>query len=251
MNDYDSDAAVTLFVEARRTGRKLDALPPGAAPASAAEAHRIQEATVAALGETIAGWKTSKGTDGSILRGAILRSRVFGSPAQVPVSLCPLMGVEPEIAYRFDVALPPREDAYSREEVAAAVSAFPAIELVDSRFLGYPDVPEHHKTADFVSNGGFVAGPMIENWQDRDLVNLSVRMTAGDEVLADVVGGHPREDPLLPAVDLANDLRSGDGIAAGRFVTTGSYCGLLIGRPGVPIVASFGGIGDVEMRFTE
>jgi 2-keto-4-pentenoate hydratase len=251
MKDSEIDTAVGIFVEARRTGRLIDALPSGTGPETADDAHRIQEATIAALSEQTAGWKTAKSSDGSVLRGAIFRSRTFESPARVPAALCPLLGVEPEIAYRFDTPIAPREAPYSREEVAAVVTAFPAIEIVDSRFAGYPDVPEYHKTADCVSNGGFVYGPPIANWRDVDLINLPVRVTAGDDVLADVVGGHPRADPLLPAVDLVNDLSSGPGIEAGRFVTTGSYCGLLKGRPGVPIACRFGGIGDVELLFTE
>jgi 2-keto-4-pentenoate hydratase len=251
LQDRDIETAVEIFVAARRSGRLIDALPAGSSPATADEAHRIQEATIAALGETVAGWKTSRTKDGAVLRGAIFGSRVFQSPAVVPATLCPLMGVEPEIAFRFDRAMPPRTRAYSREEVEAAVTAFAAIEIVDSRFAGYPDVPELDKTADCVSNGGFVAGAPIVHWKELDLVNLAVKMTAGKDLLADGVGGHPRTDPLVPAIELVNDLRGSSGVGAGLFMTTGSYCGLLKGAMEVPIVCTFGGIGTVELRFAD
>lgn len=249
MRDEDVAGAAALFVEARRTGRLIDALPAACRPAGTAEAHRIQDATVAALGERVAGWKVGAASDGTVMRGAILESRVFASPATVPARLCPLMGVEPEIAFRLERPLPPREAPYDRGEVAAAVTAFPAIEIVDSRFAGYPDLAEHDRTADCASNGGFVAGSPIPGWRALDLVRLAVRVTVGDDVLADVVGGHPRGDPLLPAVDLVNELRHGPGIEAGRVVTTGSYCGLLRARAGVPVVCAFAGIGVVGLRF--
>lgn len=251
MKDSEIRAAVRIFVEARRTGRRIDALPSELRPGNSDDAHRIQEATIAELGEEVAGWKTNLNAEGVTLRGAIFASRVFQSPAVVPVKLCPLMGVEPEIAFRFNHAMPARGNAYSREEVAAAVTAFPAIEIVDSRFAGYPDVPEYDKTADCVSNGGFVTGSPLANWREIDLVNLPVKMSAGDETLADVVGGHPRNDPLAPAVELVNELRHSTGVEPGRFMTTGSYCGLLIGRASVPIIAVFGSIGRVEVRFVE
>ena len=242
--------AVACFLEARRTGRKIDALPEGCHPADATEAHAIQDGTVAALGESIIGWKVGAPSDGVIVRGAILQSRRFQSPAEVPASLVPLLGVEPEIAFRFDQTLAPRAEPYSPDEVAAAVTAFLAIEIVDSRFATYPNAPDQDKNADFVSNGGLVIGPDVPDWRSQDLIDLPVRVTVGEEVVADVVGGHPRKDPLIPAIELANQLRAADGVAAGMVMTTGSYCGLKPGRADVPITATFADLGKVELRFT-
>jgi 2-keto-4-pentenoate hydratase len=242
--------AVACFLEARRSGKRLDALPEGCHPADAIEAHAIQDRTVEALGETIVGWKVGAPSDGVVVRGAILGSRRFESPAVVPASLVPLLGVEPEIAFRFDRALPARAEAYSREEVAAAVTAFLAIEIVDSRFAAYPDVPDQDKNADFVSNGGLVIGPDVSDWGSVDLIDLPVKVTVGEDVVADVIGGHPRKDPLIPAIELANQLRHATGVAAGMVMTTGSYCGLKQGRAEVPITAAFADFGEVLLRFT-
>ncbi|MEZ5934562.1 MAG: 2-keto-4-pentenoate hydratase [Alphaproteobacteria bacterium] len=249
MDETALGQAVACLLEARQTGRKIAALPEGCHPHNALDAHGIQDRTIDALGETVAGWKVGAPSGGVVVRGAILQSRLFTSPAVVPAALTPLLGVEPEIAFRFDQALPAREYAYDRDEIAAAVTAFLAIEIVDSRFAGYPDLPDQDKNADFVSNGGLVVGPDVPNWQSVDLVNLSVKVTVGDEVVADVVGGHPRTDPLIPAIELANQFRTEGGVAAGKVMTTGSYCGLKPGRADVPITAAFADLGKVELRF--
>jgi 2-keto-4-pentenoate hydratase len=249
MDETALGRAVACLLEARRSGRKIEALPDGCRPRNADEAHLIQDRTVDTLCEGVAGWKVGAPSGGVVVRGAILQSRLFASPAVLPAALTPLLGIEPEIAFRFDQAMPAREQAYGRDEVARAVTAFLAIEIVDSRFKAFPDVPEHDRNADFAANGGLVVGPDVRSWRTSDLVNLPIKVTVGDEVVADVVGGHPRADPLAPAIELVNQFRAEQGVAAGKVMTTGSYCGLKPGRADVPITAAFAGLGKVELRF--
>src|SRR5579859_3034127 len=130
----DADAirqAAALLVEARRTGRLLDGLPPSCHPASVADSEAIQAQVIVALGEAVAGWKVAM-LNGELMGGAILAPRVFASPAQVPAGLTPLRGVEAEIAFHFDRDMRPRAAAYDYAEVAASVTALAAIEIVDS-----------------------------------------------------------------------------------------------------------------------
>jgi 2-keto-4-pentenoate hydratase len=54
---------------------------------------------------------------------------------------------------------------------------------------------------------------------------------------------------LLPAVALANDLRTTVGIAAGMIVTTGTYTGLHFARPGNVVKATFAGFGGATVTF--
>ena len=51
--------AAELLVAARRTGQLLDALPDACKPRTLEDAIAIQDATLAALGETVAGWKAA------------------------------------------------------------------------------------------------------------------------------------------------------------------------------------------------
>src|SRR5690606_18222671 len=143
--------------------------PENCKPATIAQAHAIQLATAERLDDPIVGWKVAKLPDGSLGRGALLRSRIYAEGASIPPKLVPLLGIEAEIAFRLDRGLPPRSTDYSYEEVAGAVTAMPAIEIVDSRLRGYPDSPLLDRLADCMSNGAFVHGPPIANWRSLDL----------------------------------------------------------------------------------
>jgi len=236
--------AAGLLVAARRTVKLLDALPASCRPHTLDDALAIQDATLAVLGETIAGWKVSV-VDGRVVRAPIMASRVVDSGAEVKAASMPLLGIEAEIAFRFERDLPPGKHSY--EDVAAAVTAFAAIELVDSRFRDFQAVTAQERNADFVTNGGFVRGPSAVNWRKLDLTNIAVTLTIGGEVIVKHTGGHAAGDPLKPAVALANDLPA--GIRAGQFVTTGTYTGLTFAKRWQRVVAEFAGVGAVKVGF--
>jgi 2-keto-4-pentenoate hydratase len=242
--------AAALFVKARKSGVLLDRLPESCRPQNPDEAHAIQDATVAALGDTVAGWKVGPPVDGKIVRGAILRSRIIPSGGSIPASTVPLLGVEAEIAFRFDRALEPRERPYDYAEVAAAVTAFPAIEIVDSRFRDYRGTPLIERIADCVSNGAFVVGDAKSGWREFDLSKLDARLEIDGEVLVRRIGGHPANDPLLPAIELVNDLRHGSGVQVGQLMTTGTYTGLNFVKPGTRARAVFELFGIAEVHLT-
>jgi 2-keto-4-pentenoate hydratase len=242
--------AARLLIEARRSGLPLAGLPEALRPANVGDAHAIQDATVAALGERVAGWKVGAPKDGRIVRGVLLGSRVFESPARMPASLVPLLGVEAEVAFRFDRELASRASEYTYEEVAAAVTAFVAIEIVDTRFASYKDAPLIERIADCVSNGAFVAGPVQPEWRTFDLAQLSVELAVDGVAVVSRVGGHPAGDPLLPAVALVNDLRGEGGVRAGRVMTTGTYTGLTFVKPGQTVDVAFDSFGNASVQFT-
>jgi 2-keto-4-pentenoate hydratase len=249
MDDAAIREAAALLVEARRSGRLLEALPPQCRVGSVAEAEAIQAAVVAALGEGVIGWKVAT-LNGALMGGAILASRVFPSPARIRTTLTPLRGVEAEIAFRFDRDLPARERDYGRDEVADAVTAMAAIEVVDSRFRDYRTAPLLDKAADCVSNGAFVAGTLCPGWRALDLVNLAVTLRVDGEVLVEKRGGHPAGDPLAPAIALVNARRSGAGVKTGQIMTTGTYTGLNFVGPSASVSVVFDGVGSAELQFT-
>jgi 2-keto-4-pentenoate hydratase len=249
MTPHAIDGAARMLSESRRSRQLLDALPDALRPATLEDAHAIQEATATQLAESIAGWKVSATPDGRVARGALLRSRLYASGCRIAAAAVPLLGVEAEIAFRFDRDLPPRERPYDYDEIAAAVTALPAIEVVDSRFRGYPNAPLLDRIADCMSNGAFVYGEAQQRWRDFDLEALDVELVVDDHSIVHRSGGHPTRDPLLPAVALVNDLRSSSGVLAGQIVTTGTYTGLNFAKPGQIVVATFAGFGSVSVRF--
>ena len=243
------DQAARLLAEARRNGQRLDALPESCRPATLADAHAIQEATALRLGEAIAGRKVGATQDGGVARGALLRSWTYASGARLSAATVPLLGIEAEIAFRLDRDLPAREREYDYSEVAAAVTALPAIEIVDSRFRGYPNAPLLNRIADFMSNGAFIHGMAQPRWRDFELATIGVELVVDGQALVRRSGGHASKDPLLPAVALVNDRRRRSGIGVGQIVTTGTYTGLHYAKPGQRVAVTFKDFGSVEVQF--
>ncbi len=87
-------------------------------------------------------------------------------------------------------------------------------------------------------------------WQKFDLSRLDVRLEIDGKVVVQHIGGHAAGDPLLPAIELVNDLRHTTGVAAGRVITTGTYTGLNYAEPGQHVRVVFEGFGSVEVRLT-
>lgn len=249
MDADDIEKVAALFVAARRSGTPLQALPEPLRPTTLEDAHAIQAAAAVQLGEQVAGWKVAFTPERRLARGGLLASRVARSGDTLSSAMTPVLGIEAEIAFRFDRALPPRAAEYEYEEVAAAVTAVPGIEIVDSRYADYPKPPLLDRVADFHSNGAYVLGTPLADWRSRDLVNLDVEVVIDGQSVVRRVGGHAAKDPLLPAVALVNDLRTSTGIEAGRFVTTGSYTGINYAKPGQSVQAIFHGLAEVSLQF--
>lgn len=241
--------AAMLLLDTRRSGRPLAALDETCRPATIAEGHAIQDLLIASLGEPISGWKVAGIVSGEVMRGAVPASRMVSSPARIEVSSMPLVGVEAEIAFRFEHNLPARMQPYTRDEVAEAVVALPAIEVVETRFQSYRNTPSLHRLGDCMSNGYLVCGPTLPDWRSIDFTTVHVSLARNGSVLAQSVGGHTNGDPLLPAVALANELRDGPGLLAGQVVTTGALNGLHPVAAGDVVTADFEGFSRLDLRF--
>jgi 2-keto-4-pentenoate hydratase len=248
MDPASVDRAAALLIAARRTREPLDRLPEDCRPATIGDAFAIQAATVAQLGERIAGWKVGGVVDGQLSYGVLLESRVIRSPGRIAAAAVPLLGMEAEIGFRFLRDAPPRAEPYSYAEVAERVVAFPAIEIVATRYRDYKGTPLIERTADCMSNGAYVVGGDQPDWGSFDLVNIAVTLTFGDAVIVQRHGGHPAGDPLKPAVDLVNALRANTGVRAEQMMTTGTYTGLNFAAPGQRVRAAFEGFGVAEVE---
>jgi 2-keto-4-pentenoate hydratase len=143
--------AARVLIEARRKGRLAERFPLASRPADADEADAIQQAVTAGLGERVAGWKVAPSDQYGLLRGALIPSRLFPDAASISASMMPAIGVEAEIAFRWDRDLPPRDEAYDREEVEERVTALVGIEIVNSRFRDSAAIPVIERAADCMS----------------------------------------------------------------------------------------------------
>jgi 2-keto-4-pentenoate hydratase len=134
----------------------------------------------------------------------LFESRLFTSPARVPLALTPNLKIEPEISFRLLADLPARSKPYRYAEVADAVVACPSLEIVDTRFdtthRTIRQMLDDRKTrfearADHNTCGAYIVGEGRGDWQEFDFAAMRVTMHTPDRVLVETVGGHAFVDP--------------------------------------------------------
>lgn len=248
MTDETTGQAAEMLLAVRRGASRLAGLG-AAAPKDEAAAWAVQQAVLRGMGGRIGGYKCSappgQPASGAILDAAGLRA----APARWPVPAGEVIGIETEVAFRIGRGLPPRAEPYAREEVLDAVAAaFPAMEMVASRYIDPARVSPLEAMADNIAHAGLVLGADVPGWRDMDLASLSVRQTCGGAVQVERVGGNPSGDPATPLVWLANALQTvGLQLDAGQVVTTGSWTGLLWVAGGQRVTGGFAGFGEVAV----
>jgi 2-keto-4-pentenoate hydratase len=245
----DIDLAAHTLLEARRSGNALTALPTQAQPQSLAEAYAIQDAQLHALG-AVGGWKVgAKSSEVQPNCAPLPQALVLPSPQIFAPDRFPLHLVEAELAFTLAHDLPPRPEAYSVDDVAAAIaSVHAAIEIIGSRYTDFHAQPPFVQLADLQNNGALVvgAGRRLDTRIDQ---NQQAVQFFCDEVLDyEATGGNPAGDVFRLLAWLANHAaaRCG-GLRAGQVVTTGSCIGVRAVAPGTRVQAQFPGVGSVEV----
>jgi len=241
--------AAGLLAKAFQARKPFDAFPASCVPTTLEDGYAIQDALAELLGATVGGYKAIAPKDGTPTRGPLYASMIRATPSRFPAAAVRPCGVEGEVAFRYKTDLPARATDYTREEVAAAVEACAAIEVVGIRFADHSKKTVFERLADNNFNGGFVHAAPVADWQNLDLANIHVVLEVNGAVVLEQKGGHPTGDPLGVAVALANMLRTGPGIKAGQFCTCGTYTGLKFLNPGDVCVVRFAGLGEAQVGF--
>jgi 2-keto-4-pentenoate hydratase len=241
------EAAAALA--AARSGQPIAALPATARPQSEADSYAIQDAVLRLLGARIGGYKVGFSPQGGIFCAPIYASKVHASPARLPARSFHLIGIECEIGFRLSEALAQRAQPYGRDEVLAAATLHPTIEIVDSRYQDFRSLDRLQVLADNFSNGALVYGAAASGWQGMDLVHPPIAVTADGEPFADCTGLRAG-DPIGLLLDLVNHVaRVRGSVPAGTFVTTGTHTGMVFTKSGTQIAADYGPLGRVEISF--
>jgi 2-keto-4-pentenoate hydratase len=240
--------AASALVAARK-GNAIAGLPEAVRPKSEADSYAVQNAVLQRLGEKAGGWKVGFSPEGGIFCAPIYASRIHPSPSQMPASSLHVIGIECEIGFRVNKDFGARAQAYSRDEILAAASLHPTIEVVDSRYVDFRSLDRLQVLADNFSNGGLVYGAAASGWEGMDLVHPPIAVTADGKDFAECTGLRAG-DPIGLLVDLVNHVANKrGGVPAGTFVTTGTHTGLVFTDPGVTIAADYGKLGKVEVSF--
>ena len=253
--------AAQLLVEARRSGKPLRELPPECKPANTADVNAIVDAVTRELGEPIGGWKIGfvYSPRQKPFICPMFRSRLFASPARVPLSLTPSLRIEPEISFRLTRDLPPRSAPYKAPEVAEALVACASLEIVDTRFdtrhrsirqMLDDRAARFEAFADHNTSGAYITAEGRRDWQQFDFAAMRMVMRTPRRVIVETVGGHAFVDPFLPCVVLANEMRHREGLRSGDLLVTGSFSGFFEVEPDEPVSAEFEGFGIAQATFT-
>ena len=248
------DEVAKIFVRARQTGERLEALPARLKPANFGDSCAIMDAVDRLLGDRIVGTKIAAKPGAEVVYAPLQASRIFTSPARIPLALVPSCTMECEISFLVTRDLPARHAPYSEQEVFDGLEACPAFEVVDSRFRDLKSAMEktpYEFYADHIANGAMVFGEFRKDWQKFDFSKMRVSMKQGSRTIIEKIGGHPTVNPAKPAAVLANLRRTTTGLKAGTIVVTGSFTGYHLVEVNRPVTGAFEGFGTMEATIVD
>ena len=228
--------AAELLADAWRNAATIDALPRVLRPRDLKEAYAIRDEMARQIGEKTVGWKIGASSPGlqraegydEPVPGRIFEANVYPSPAELPLGRIPNAKVECEFAFRLSADLPPRDQAYTAEDLAPLAVLCPAFEVSGCRFSpAEGEGPTGPSMLDLVADnggaGGLVVGAEIPDWRRRSLQTMHVDLRIDGGPPVPNFEGDCRADPLEVLAWLANHLsRRGIGLFAGDLVSTGS-----------------------------
>lgn len=259
MEDSQAEDAARLLHAAWRDQRPISGLPDSCRPHSLDDGYRIQAALEVLHDAPLAGYKIGA-TNEAAQRifdvdapffGRVFASSLLDSPARVAAGAVRLYIVEAEFDFTFREDLPPRDSAYSWDDVMAAVdNLHPAIEIPDSRYENWRAAGMPQLIADNAVAALLVMGSPAPDWRDLDLSRQAVTIKVNGEAVDEGSGANVLGDPRNALVWLANELSAhGLALKAGQVVTTGSAANVITVNPGDIVVADFGTLGIAQANF--
>jgi 2-keto-4-pentenoate hydratase len=256
-------AAAKAIAAARRNRAPLKSLGPEIAPRDEAEGYRIQRAVHDLLLPYVGAMVGYKiGCTSAVMQqyldiphpcvGGVFAKGVHDSGAALRAGDFVRVGVECEIAVKLARDLPASEAPFTAEWVAEAIEAYyPAIEIVDDRYVQWETMGAPTLVADDFFAAGCVLGSPVARTAAPDLLEVIGRAVInGAEVSrgtgADVLG-HPHNALAWLANHLADENK---GLHPGQIVLTGSLVKTLWLDAGDEVTMELSGLGTVQVTFT-
>jgi 2-keto-4-pentenoate hydratase len=250
-------SAAELLWGAWRTGTQLAALPEDIRPTNAVEGMAVQTRLEELAGPGF-GWKigATTATARAFLGveqpfpGRMFERFRHEEGELVPADSVMLPVAEPEFAFRMAHDLDPAVEHTLDDVLDAVDSMLLAVEMPDSRYKDYANVGHEQILADSGYSKRFIAGRDVPGWRELDLAAQPVILRLDGVEFARGSGAAVLGDPRLALHWLALELpKLGRQLKAGEIVTTGTATNPAPIVPGSHIVADFGDLGTVEVRF--
>ncbi len=262
IGDSHSSAALKLSW-ARLGGEKTAPLPDDVSPTDIKDGYKTQhelhkilmEAGYGPLGGHKIGCTTPVmqeylGIDHPCA-GRIFTATIHPTSVHLPLDAYHRVGVECEIAAKIGADLLGGGSAWTAETVRETVTAlYPAIEIVDDRYVDFRSMPAATLIADDFFNAGAVLGAPVTEWRDLDLLSLPGRMSVDGEVVGEGKGADILGDPMAALAWLANlRLEQGRPLMSGEFVLLGSIVKTVHLDQPAAVSAEIDGLGTVSVQF--
>ncbi len=154
--------------------------------------------------------------------------------------------IEPEIAFRTSKELRGR---ITREQALDACPvAFAAMEILDSRYVGFKYFSLPDVVADNSSSSMFVLSPNERPSRELDLLRLQMTMDVNGETVGSALSNAISGDPLLSVVQLCALLdERGESIPAGSIVLSGAATAAHMMKAGDQVKLSVEGLGSLAI----
>lgn len=246
--------------DARAKGAVI-VVEPAQRPASVAAAYGIQAEAIARSGLKQVGWKIGAAAQSAMdllaidapFLAPVLAPHCLADGATIALVAGQSPGLETEFLLALGADLPARDQAYERDEVAAAIDyVAPAFEIVASRFEGGFKGNGLLALADGGGNAAIVQGAPVRDWQRFDLARHNLRLSVnGAETASGTGSALIFGDPIAALAWLASQPQvAPHGLRRGELVMTGTCTGLTPLKAGDRASADFGELGKVHARFT-
>ena len=250
----DIEPLARMLAAAREQGVQARPGWPNPAP-TLADAYAVQERANALFADDFVGWKCGAtnpaaraglGLDDSFI-GPIPKRVVRGDGATIAFTET-IAAIEPEIAFRLRSDLGAGATAETAKDAVDA--AHLAIEVIGRCAVGPGFETGLGLTLDFAGNAWFVVGDAIEDWQAVDLTEVPVRVERDGAEVASGSTANVMGDPLASLAWAANRLaQDGRTLRAGEWVSTGTCTPAVPAAKGTSLVAAFGDLGRIGVRF--
>ncbi len=183
--------------------------------------------------------------------GEVFETKVFPSQTTLRLSDFQKIGIECEIAVRLSKNYPEQKTPYNIEMVRDGVGALmAAIELVEDRYIDYPNFPTPILIADDFFNTGVVLGKELSNWKSIPLSEIKGWMQIDGKEVGFGTGADIMGNPLNALVWLANHcVRLQKPLKAGEFVMLGSVVQTVFIEKPARIKIGFEQLGEVSVDF--
>ena len=243
------------FVKARQSAAVL-AEYPGDVPNDMAAAYAVQDEAIGLFDHAVGGWKVGRipapldaHYGANRLVGPIFAHQIVVCDGAVPdMPILPGFAAA-EAELMIQVAATPPADM-TMDQAADYVSEVRfGLEMASSPFVGINDGGPAVTASDFGNNHGLVLGPVIADWQERNLMHAPVRLTIdgveqGANTLSNMLDG-----PFGAFVFLNALLHNrGRPLQAGDWISSGAITGVHRIAAGQVAEASFDGGFTVAMR---